>query len=54
MERGNEKHHMKNGTLIQPLGKLTRSGHIQETLLLAPATELLYVKEAIGWVSYTS
>ena len=43
-----------NGTLIRPLGKWTRPGHIQQTEPLTPATETFYVKDATRWVIYTS
>ena len=44
----------QNGTLIQPLGKWTRTVHIQHTALLAQETVTFYAKEATEWGGYIS
>ena len=44
----------QNGTYIQPLGKWTRTGHIQHTAPLEPETGIFYVREETGWISYNS
>ena len=44
----------QNGILIRPLGKWTRTVHIQHTALLAQETVTFYAKEATEWGGYIS
>ena len=54
MEIGNTNYHVKTSNLNQLIGKWTGPGHNKQTILLAPSTGILHLREETGWGRHTS